>query len=131
MQKLIRNKDIIITKPDKRNGVVILDRKRYDNAIQEIISDKSKFEKLNEDSTTKCEASLQCFLCTLKLKNFFNKNVYDKLYPSGSALACIYGNPKMYKFSSSDTFPKLHPIVSSIGILIIMLPVSFVIFFHL
>ena len=37
------------------------------------------------------------------------------MYPSGSALARIYGTPKMHKFSSSDTFPKLCPIVSSIG----------------
>ena len=40
---------------------------------------------------------------------------YDKLYPSGSPPARIYGTPKMHKFSSSDSFPKLHPIVSSIG----------------
>ena len=39
---------------------------------------------------------------------------YDKLYPSGSAPARVYGTPKMHKFSSSDSFPKLHPIVSSI-----------------
>ena len=37
-----------MTKPDKGNGVAILDRKLYDNATQEIISDTSKFEKLNE-----------------------------------------------------------------------------------
>ena len=55
------------------------------------------------------------FLCKLKQKNFFNENVYDKLYPSGSAPGRIYGTPKMHKFSSSDLFPKLCPIVSSIG----------------
>ena len=43
-------------KPNKGNGVVILVRKIYDNAIQEIISDTSKFEKLNEDPTLKREA---------------------------------------------------------------------------
>ena len=47
-----KNKDIIM-KPDKGNGVVILDWKLYDNAIQEIISDNSNFEKLNEDPTLK------------------------------------------------------------------------------
>ena len=77
--------------------------------IEEIISDTSKFEKLNEDPTLKFEASLQCFLRKLK------HNEYDKLYPSGSAPACIYGTPEMHKFSSSDLFPKLRPIVSSIG----------------
>ena len=85
MRNLRKNKDIIITKPDKGNRVVILDRKLYSNVTQEIISHTSKFEKLNE------------------------------LYPSGSAPAHIYGTPKMHKFSSSDSFPNLRPIVSSIG----------------
>ena len=40
-------------KPDKVNEVVILDRTFYDNVIEEIISDTSKFEKLNEDPTLK------------------------------------------------------------------------------
>ena len=97
------------------NGVVILDGKTYNNAIQEIISDTSKFEKLNEDPTLKREASLQRFLRKLKQKNFFKEIEYDKLYPSGSAPARVYCTPKMHKFSSSDSFPKLRPIVSSIG----------------
>ena len=61
------------------------------------------------------ETSLQRFLRKLKQKKFFNENEYDKLYPSGTAPARIYGTPKMHKFSSSALFPKLHLIVSSIG----------------
>ena len=102
-----------MTKPDKGNGVVILDWKLYDNTIQEIISDTSKFEKLNQDPTLESEASLQRFLHKLKHKHFFNKNEY-KLYPSGSAPSRIYGTPKMHKFSSSVSFPKLCPILSYI-----------------
>ena len=41
-------------------------------------------------------------------------NEYDKLSPSCSAPACIYGTPKMSKFSSSDSIPKLCLIVSSV-----------------
>ena len=104
-----------MTKPDKENGVVILDWKLYNNTIKKIISDNSKLEKLNEDPTLKRKASLQRFLRKLKQKNFFNEIEYDKLYPSGSAPARIYGTPKMHKFSSSDSFPKLHLIVSSVG----------------
>ena len=33
----------------------------YNNAIEEIISDTSKFDKLNKDPTLKREASLQGF----------------------------------------------------------------------
>ena len=97
-----KNKDIIITKPAKGNGVVILDRKLYDNAIQEIITGTFKFEKLNEDPTLKHEASLKRFLRKLKHKNLFNENEFDKLYPSGFTPAHIYGTPKMQTFSSSD-----------------------------
>ena len=71
LRNLRKNKDIVITKLDKGNGVVILDQKLYDNATQEIISDTSKFKKLNEDPTLKREASLQRFLRKLKQKNFF------------------------------------------------------------
>ena len=81
----------------------MLDRKIYNRAIEEIISDTSKFKKLNEDPTLKREASLQGFLSKLK-KNFFNEIEYDKLYPSGSAPGRIYGTPKMHKFPSSDLF---------------------------
>ena len=63
----------------------------------------------------KREASLQRFLRKLKQKSFFNKIEYDKLYPSGSAPARIYGTPKMHKFFPSDSSSKIRPIVSSIG----------------
>ena len=58
---LRKNKDIAVTKPDNGNGVVILDRKLHNNAIEEIISETSKFEKLNEDPMLKREALLQRF----------------------------------------------------------------------
>ena len=54
-------------------------------------------------------------MCKLTQKNIFHEIDYDKLYPSGSAHARIYGTPKMKKFPPSNSFPKLGPIVSSIG----------------
>ena len=58
LQNLRKNKDIVITKPDKENEVVILDPKLYNNAVEEINSDTSKFKKLNEEPTLKRETSL-------------------------------------------------------------------------
>ena len=63
----------------------------------------------------KREASLQRFLHKLKQNYFFHEKEYDKSYPPGSALACIYGTPRMHKFSSSHSFPKLRPIILSIS----------------
>ena len=70
LRNLRKNKDIVITKPDKGNRVVILDRKLYNNAIEEIFSDTSEVEKLNEDQTLKREASLQLFLRKWNRKTF-------------------------------------------------------------
>ena len=61
LRNLRKNKDIAITNTDKGNGVAILDQKLYNKAIEEIISDTSKFKKLNEDPTLKLEALLQRF----------------------------------------------------------------------
>ena len=66
LRNLRKNKDIIRTKPDKGNRVIILDGRLYNNAIKEIISDSSKSEKLNEYPTLKREALLQRFLRKLK-----------------------------------------------------------------
>ena len=49
LRNLRKHNNITITKPNEGNGVVNLDRKLYDNTIQKIISDTSKFEKLHED----------------------------------------------------------------------------------
>ena len=102
LRNLRKNKDIVITKPDKGNGVLILDRRLHNNAIEEILLDTSKFEKLNKEPTLKRETSLQRFLRKLKEKNFFNEIECNKLYPAGSAPARIYGTPKIHKFSSND-----------------------------
>ena len=56
-----KNKDIIRTKPDKGNGVVILDQKLYGRTIQEIISDTFKSEKLIEGPTLKRESFTAIF----------------------------------------------------------------------
>ena len=115
LKRLRNNKYIVVCKPDKGNGVVILDRKIYDDCILELISDKSKFKKLNEDVTIKREGQLQRFLRKLKKDGCLNDVTYNKIYPNGSHPARIYGLPKMHKSFGSNNYPKFRPIVSSIG----------------
>ena len=40
------NSNIIVCKPDKDNGVVVVDKDRYVHNIQTIISDQSKFQEI-------------------------------------------------------------------------------------
>ena len=62
--KLLRsNKAILITKPDKGSGVVILNKSDYVNKMECILSDISKFKLFGPvsefDKTGKNEAKLQ------------------------------------------------------------------------
>ena len=57
---------MIITKPDKGNGVVIVNELDYLNRMKQLISDETKFKKLTENPTKSREQSLICYLRQLK-----------------------------------------------------------------
>ena len=61
------------------------------------------------------KGQLQRFLRKLKNKQFFTKEVYDKIYPSGSKRDSIYGLPNIYELNVQRNNLSLGPIVSSIG----------------
>ena len=105
----------VILRPDKGSGVVVLNRKDYEKSIKNLINDKTKFKELSEDVTIKREAKLQHFLRTLKNNKCLDDVEYEKIYPSGSCPARIYGSPKMHKPFDSNSLPNFRPIVFSIG----------------
>ena len=115
LKRLQQNKDIVITKPDKGNGVVILDRAEYLKMVYEIVNDSTKFEKLDGDKTISREIKIQKFLLKLKKKGFFNDMDYTNVYPQGSSVARIYGLPKLHKLKSANDKLKVRPIVSCIN----------------
>ena len=114
LKNLRKIQDIVITKPDKGNGVVILNQKDYGSMMHELLCDGTKFNILVKDVTISREAKLQRYLLQLKKKGFFTKAEYDKVYPSGSSVARAYGLPKMHKIKSESDRLKLRHIVSSI-----------------
>ena len=67
--------------------------------IYTIVNGTSKFKKLPSDPTISREGQLQQFLRTLKNKDFFTDDSYDKIYPSGSKPASIYGLRKIHKLN--------------------------------
>ena len=92
----ISKKTSYIVRKEKFSGKIFILNLR--NKRKSIFADTSKFKKFNEDPTLKREASLERFYRKLKQKNLFNGNEYDKLYPSDSAPARIYGIPNMHTF---------------------------------
>ena len=69
IKSLCSNKHILITKPEKGSGVVILNRSEYDKKMVAILSDVTKFEcfgPVNEfDNAAQNETKLQCRLLQL------------------------------------------------------------------
>jgi PHD/YefM family antitoxin component YafN of YafNO toxin-antitoxin module len=69
LDNLRNDTNIVIVKPDKGNGVVILDKDDYNKKMEAILEDETKFERLDEDPvklTLQRENKVKRFLSTLK-----------------------------------------------------------------
>ena len=114
IKSLRNNKDILITKPDKGSGVVILNQKDYITKMGDVLNDNSKFEKLGDveqfDKTARLEQKLQKRLLELVNKKQLARGIYDRIRPTGSQRPRMYGLPKTHK----QSIP-LRPILSMVG----------------
>ena len=102
-------------KPDKGNGVVVMERNAYEQGIFSIISDTSKFKVIDNDPTLQREGKLQRLLRALKNKGQLDKDTYERIYPIGSQPDRLYGLLKMHKARQPNEAPPFRPIVSSTG----------------
>ena len=120
LKKLKSNKDIVIHKSDKGNSVVIVNRDDYLKRLCDMVSDGSKFEKLNVkpdkdyNFMVKEKSIVDSLLAELVRKNSMNDDLRSKLSPDGPKPARLYGLPKIHK-SLVDGLPKYRPIISQIG----------------
>lgn len=112
--KSLKNDDsIIITRPDKGNGVVLLDKSDYIQKVHDILNDKSKFTRISECVFSKLihtEDKINNFLRKLKRDQIIDDPTYSHLFVSGSQPGVLYGLPKVHK----DGCP-VRPILSAIG----------------
>ena len=98
-------------KPDKGNGVVILNKYDDNKKMDEILSDTSKFKLLNDYATKltlKRENQIKMLLTKLKADNCINEKIYKELYPTGTRINILYALTKIHKSSVP-----LRPILSS------------------
>ena len=84
LKKIRKNKNIVILKPEKENGVVFLDRSDYDQGILKIINDTSKFRPIKEDPTLLREGRLERLLRKFKKDGHLVNIVYENIYFKGS-----------------------------------------------
>ena len=88
LRNLSKKKDLVIVRPDKGNGVVILNKADYIDKVELLLSDTEKFKLLDYDVLDlciKCEGQLIRFLRdTLLKQRAISESVYNNLFPQGS-----------------------------------------------
>ena len=108
IRSLSKNNEIIICKPDKGRGVVILDKVTYVTHMLHLLSDASKFEKINNITfakyTLKIEDKINNFLRKLKSLKTISSDIYSKLYCTGTNPGILYGLPKIHKIDFAQKF---------------------------
>ena len=100
-----KKKDLIVCKPDKGRAVVVLNRSDYNESMRSLISDPSKFEKLDCSIftyTQRVETKINNFL--RKVKQYIGDDLYKKLYVTGSSPGVLYGLPKIHKLDFRTKF---------------------------
>ena len=110
LKELGADDSIVIVRPDKGKGVVIMDKTDYVGKMGRILSDKTKFKEIKGDMfdiIVKLEDKLNRMLRSIKDK--IGSITFNNLYASGSVPGIMYGLPKVHKVGIP-----LRPIVSSI-----------------
>ena len=110
VKNLQLNNNIVITRPDKGRGVVVLNKSKYVEQMNEILSDSSKYTKIHNANIFKhitcIEDKLNRITRNLNTPSF----PHHILHTSGSSPGIMYGVPKIHK----PNIP-LRPVLSSIN----------------
>ena len=99
---------IVVKKSDKGNNFVILNKRYYEDQMDEVVSDESKFKKLQSDPTEELKKYLNRPVCKVNRSGDPIKLSRKEVkYTPGY----LYGNPKTHK---SLRNPPSRPIVSQV-----------------
>ncbi len=110
LKQLKQDKSIIVTRPDKGRGIVLMNRNDYISKMDTILNDSTKFKCRFDDPTISRERRLTNLLLKLKNQGHISKEIYYLTKPTGSRPGRLYGLPKIHK----DNIP-LRPVVSAVG----------------
>ncbi|XP_068691539.1 uncharacterized protein [Montipora foliosa] len=110
LKDLKNDPERVITKADKGNCFVVLDRSDYDTKMEALLSDPDTYQQVYKSPSTKIERELNSKLLALKRENKIDEATYRKLHSTDGSLPAIRGSIKHHKPGCP-----LRPIVSCIG----------------
>ncbi|KAA3678154.1 uncharacterized protein DEA37_0006302 [Paragonimus westermani] len=99
VENLKRNENILISKPDKGAGIVLLNKADYINKIRTILDDQTKFRKMEneKDKTPQIEKAISKSLRCLKQRGIIDSTTFERIRPIGTTIPRLYGLPKIHK----------------------------------
>ena len=101
LRDLWRNDNIVITRLNQGNGVVVLDKTDYVQKMTDILAQEDKFQRFGKaetcDTTLLQERALQAFLLRQQRAGKISKGVYERIRPVGASRPRMYGIPKIHK----------------------------------
>ena len=117
---------IVIQKIDKGNSVIVIDPLLYVNKVEKLLSDRSKFFKIefnpkhevNQDIRHLLDMEFEIKSCLDDLYNhsYLSKDDYKFLKSCGSKPGVMYGLCKIYKGTADNhNVPLFRPILFAIG----------------
>ncbi|KAA3679319.1 uncharacterized protein DEA37_0000788 [Paragonimus westermani] len=96
--KELKSKNLVILKPDKGSGTVILDRDAYVQKMLSILEDRTKFQQIDTvDNVNEIEGRIARHLELLLQLRLIDDRTYKALKPCGSSTPQLYGLPKTHK----------------------------------
>ena len=87
-------KDIVILKPDKNNGLVVIDTSGYYESLDKLFSDTTKL-RLDADPTKTRLSTVGSYLQKVHNRNKISEEVYQEIRPKNAKVAKAHGLPKV------------------------------------
>ena len=110
---ITRIRETLIMKPDKGNGIVLLNKEDYTNSMENLFTNKTKFKQLDSDPTITRLSSLESYLRKLKNINETTETQFKLMRPQNDCTAKGTGLPKIHKhFNNLASF---RPIIDTTG----------------
>ena len=121
LDRLSKNKNLVVQKADKGNSMVLVDRDVYVKHMENILKDNTKFKKVDVKTRTlnfqvNHKKRINEILKSLKSTCSISDKQYKKIKAVGSRPGILYGLCKVHK-AIVDVCPPFRPILSAIGTL--------------
>ena len=103
--------DCVILKPDKGNGIVLINKTEYNLAMKKLFFDSSKFKVIQKDPTLTQLKTGQNNVNTMFKRNEISEEEKKQLRPMAAQLGRAHGLPKTHKAYAN--LPSFRPIIDT------------------